>query len=147
MYLFQASSMGERSCKYPMYWRTLHSEKKPINKLEIIIFLCSPVACQAGRLTVTVILTGPFFTTLFQIFKIPIYKCISFPFRNLYEKIIFIACICVGVSILTTASTKAETLITLMESGKELLNPFNTNAFLMTSAVDLQKSELKRENS
>lgn len=52
-----------------------------------------------------------------------------------------------GVSILTTASTKAETLMTLMESGKELLNPFNTNALLMTSAVDLQKSELKRENS
>lgn len=47
------------------------------------------------------------------------------------------------LSILTTSSAKAETLITLMQSGKELLSPFNTNALLMAFAADLQNAELK----
>lgn len=33
--------------------------------------------------------------------------------------------------------------MTLMQSGKELLNPFNTNALLMAFTADLQNAELK----
>lgn len=52
-------------------------------------------------------------------------------------------CMYLWLSILTTSSAKAETLITLMQSGKELLSPFNTNALLMAFAADLQNAELK----
>lgn len=48
-----------------------------------------------------------------------------------------------GLAILTTASTKAETLMALMQSGKELLKPFNTNALLMAFTADLPNAELK----
>lgn len=47
------------------------------------------------------------------------------------------------LSILITSSVKAETLITLMQSGKELLSPFNTNALWMAFTADLQNAELK----
>lgn len=33
--------------------------------------------------------------------------------------------------------------MTLMQSGKELLNPFNTNALLMAFTADLPNAELK----
>lgn len=46
-------------------------------------------------------------------------------------------------SILTTSSAKAEVLITLMQSGKELLSPFNINALLMAFTADLQNAKLK----
>lgn len=47
------------------------------------------------------------------------------------------------LAILTTTFTKGETLMTLMQSRKGLLNPFNTNALLMAFTADLQNAELK----
>lgn len=73
---------------------------------------------------------------------IPVYQFISFHFSSLYEEITSM-CMYLWLSILITSSVKAETLITLMQSGKELLSPFNTNALWMAFTADLQNAELK----